>query len=153
MLRAMRFVALFVILVMSVLIAASANAAETDPATAIRAALTRWTEDFNSGHADKVCGLFAPDLRSEIRGAPERDYAALCDVLKKALNDPAQRFSYALEIKEIRVWGDVAMVRLTWTSKLERNGAVTVTKEPGMDIFARQPDGAWRITRFLAYEE
>jgi steroid delta-isomerase len=29
---------------------------------------------------------------------------------------------------------------------------VTETKEPGLDVFRRQPDGKWRIARYMAYE-
>jgi hypothetical protein len=29
---------------------------------------------------------------------------------------------------------------------------VTETKEPGLDVFRRQPDGTWRISRYMAYE-
>ena len=150
--QAMRLTSFFAI-VLSLLPQVCAGATEADPAVVIRAALVQWMDDFNAGRADKVCGLFAPDLLSNVRGAPQRDYPALCSVLQGALKDHSQRYSYALEIKEIRVWGDIAMVRLVWTSKLERNGVVTVTAEPGMDIFARQTDGAWRITRFMAYDE
>ena len=39
----------------------------------IRNALTQWMADFNAGNADKVCGLFAPDLIAQYRGQPERD--------------------------------------------------------------------------------
>jgi hypothetical protein len=27
------------------------------------------------------------------------------------------------------------------------------TDEPDLDVFARQPDGGWKIIRYLAYEE
>ena len=57
-----------------------ASAAE-DAAAEIRGALAQWTEDFNAGRADKVCNLFAKDARADVAGAPERDYAGICDVL------------------------------------------------------------------------
>jgi steroid delta-isomerase len=48
----------------------------------------------------------------------------------------------------------MAIVRLVWTSTLSQAGStqVTETKEPGLDVFRRQPDGAWRISRYMAYE-
>jgi ketosteroid isomerase-like protein len=124
-----------------------------DPAADIRAALTQWTDDFNAGRADKVCGPFAPDLRANVRGVAERDYGALCDLLQSSLKDRSKHYTYALDIKEIRVWGEVAVVRLVWTLTVSQNGIGTVSVEPGMDIFARQPDGAWKITRFMAYQQ
>ena len=122
--------------------------------TAIRVALTHWMADFNAGNADKVCGLFAPDLIAQYRGQPERGYDALCDLLKGSLADRSKRYRYALAIKEILVAGDLAVVRLTWTLTVQQRdspGEVTA-EEPGIDIFRRQPDGNWRISRYIAYE-
>jgi ketosteroid isomerase-like protein len=120
----------------------------------IRAVLAQWMADFNAGKADKVCGLFAPDLIAQYRGQPERDYNSLCDLLKRSLSDRTKTYSYALAIKEILVAGDLAVVRLTWTLTVQRKDAVgeIVADEPGMDIFRRQPDGSWKISRYIAYE-
>lgn len=129
-------------------------AAQTDPAeTAIRNVLAQWTADFNARRVDKVCDLFAPDLVAQFRGQPETGHAALCDQLKRSLTDPGKSFNYSLAIKEILVSGEIAVVRLVWTLKVERAGAPAVTtEETGMDIFRRQPDGRWRIVRFIAYD-
>jgi len=131
-------------------------AAQADSAAQaeIRTALTQWTADFNAGNADKVCGLFAPDLIAQYRGQPERDYDALCGVLKRSLSDRSKIYRYSLVIKEILVAGDLAVVRLVWTLKVQRkdSGPETASDEPGMDIFRRQPDGSWKISRYIAYE-
>jgi steroid delta-isomerase len=135
---------------------ASAAAAQSDtPAqAAIRAALTQWMADFNTGKAEKVCDLFAPDVVAQYRGQPERGYDALCDLLKRSLGDRSKTYSYALAIKEILVEGDLAVVRLTWTLTVRGKDAAseTAAEEPGMDIFRRQSDGSWKISRYLAYE-
>ena len=131
--------------------------AETDAEAeaAIRAALLKWVVDFNGGNGRAVCDIFAPDLRYDYRGFPERDFHAVCDLLRRSLDNPSRTFRYALEIKEILVSGDLAAVRLVWT--LTGRGAGldgTVTaEEVGLDIFRRQPDGAWRVVRYIAYEE
>jgi steroid delta-isomerase len=45
------------------------------------------------------------------------------------------------------------VVRLTWTLKVRgRDAAETTSVEPGIDIFRRQVDGSWRISRYIAYE-
>src|ERR1700740_3660564 len=61
----------------------------------IRAALARWTEDFNAGRADRVCDLFAPALIADVRGAEERDFDTQCKLLRKAIADPGRSYSYA----------------------------------------------------------
>ncbi|HZX83371.1 MAG TPA: nuclear transport factor 2 family protein [Reyranella sp.] len=129
-------------------------AADTAAEKAILDALTRWTADFNARDASRICDLFAPDLRYDFRGLPERDYNAMCSALHRALGDRSKTLTYSFDIKEIIVSGDMAIVRLVWTSKLSQSnsGQVIETKEPGLDVFRRQPDGMWRISRYMAYE-
>jgi uncharacterized protein (TIGR02246 family) len=128
--------------------------ADTAAEKAIRDALTRWTTDFNARNANGICDLFAPDLRYDFRGTPERDYNAMCSLLHRALGDRSKTITYSFDIKEIIVSGDMAIVRLVWTSRASQQGSsqVTETKEPGLDVFRRQPDGQWRIARYMAYE-
>jgi uncharacterized protein (TIGR02246 family) len=127
-------------------------AAEEGAATEIRAALVQWTEDFNAGRTDKVCDLFAKDARADVAGAPERDYAAICDLLVRSLNDTTRHYSYAMDIKEVLVFGDVAVVRLVSTLTRSMDGSTAESIEPGMDIFRKQPDDSWKIIRYMAYE-
>jgi steroid delta-isomerase len=127
---------------------------DTPAQAAIRATLTQWMADFNAGKVDKVCDLFARDLVAQYRGQGERGYDALCDLLKRSLGDRSKSYRYALAIKEILVEGDLAVVRLTWTLTVRGKDAVgeTTAEEPGMDVFRRQSDGTWKISRYLAYE-
>ena len=128
--------------------------ADTVAEKAIRDALAKWTDDFNARDATRICDLFAPDLRYDFRGSPERDYNAMCSLLHRALSDRTKTITYSFDIKEIIVSGDMAIVRLVWTSRASQEGSsqVTETKEPGLDVFRRQPHGQWRIARYMAYE-
>ncbi len=132
----------------------AAGQADAGAAQAIRDALTRWTADFNARDASRICDLFAPDLRYDFRGTPERDYNAMCSALHGALGDRSKTLTYSFDIKEIIVSGDMAVVRLVWTSRVSQAGSAQVieTREPGLDVFRRQPDGTWRISRYMAYE-
>jgi ketosteroid isomerase-like protein len=124
------------------------------PDAEIRAALTQWTSDFNAGRADKVCDLFAPSLRADVRGAAERDFDTQCQLLRKAIDDPERAYSDAFELKEILAEGDMAVVRLVWTStvRVKASGQVTTTVDQGLDVFGKGSDGVWRIIRYMAYE-
>ena len=133
------------------LLFAAPPAAAEDPGTVIRAALEQWRDDFNAGRAGRVCDLFAPDLVYDVQGLPEQTYALLCDRLHRALSSAERRFHYGLRIKEIIVSGDLAVVRLVWTSTVTSAGTSVTDEEPGLDVFRRQPDGAWKISRYLAY--
>jgi steroid delta-isomerase len=139
--------------VFTLMVASPAGA--DDDGAAIRSAIGQWASDFNAGRADKVCGLFSKDLVADIQGtAPGRTYGEQCAVLMRALADKSKRFTYQPVIHEITVLGDTAIVRLDWalTTTLSTRPEPIQSTEVGMDIFRREPDGAWRITRFLAFD-
>src|SRR5215216_1613917 len=132
-----------------------ATAQSSNPAeTAIRDALMKWTSHFNAGDRGEICGLFAAELRYDYRGYPERGFEDVCGLLQRSLSDRTKTYSYSLQIKEIIVSGDLAVVRLVWTLKVVPIGSAnaTISEEPGMDIFRKYPDGSWKIVRYIAYE-
>jgi steroid delta-isomerase len=133
------------------------RAAEPAPAaeTAIRAALEKWTADFNAGHAEKICDLFALDLRYDYRGQPERGYGDICALLHQSLADGTKHYAYSFTVKEILVADDLAVVRLSWTLRMRPRGSegFAQSTESGIDIFRKRADGSWKIIRYIAYEE
>ena len=127
--------------------------AEDGAEVAIRSALAQWTQDFNNRNAERACSLFAQDLRYDFRGYPERDYRDICDRMQRSLGDASKTYSYDLNVREIIVSGDIAVVRLVWRLTVTLpNGQQVVSVEPGMDVFRKRPDGAWKIIRYIAYE-
>jgi steroid delta-isomerase len=111
---------------------------------------------FQCGNAEEVCNLFSPELRYDFRGQSERNYKDICSLLHHSLEDGTKKYAYTLQIKEILVWGELAVVRLVWTLRMwsiNPPGSFAESIEPGMDIFRRQADGSWKIIRYLAYEE
>jgi uncharacterized protein (TIGR02246 family) len=129
--------------------------AVADAATAedeIRGALEKWRAAFNERDEARVCDIFAADVVANYQGAPERDFASLCQLLQNAVQDPDSEYHYSLSIDEIHVFGDTAVVRLVWTLQSRQGGAApTTVKETAVDIFRRQTDGGWKISRYLAY--
>ena len=130
---------------------ASAQAdVETDKA-AIAARLQDFTAAFNARDAAGACHIFAPDLVSTMRGRPDNGREAVCKRIAAALADRSKTIRYAPDVEEIIVSGDLAIVRLVWNVTETQGGATRVSKEPGLDVFRRQPDGKWSIARFLAF--
>ena len=138
--------------VVMMLYAAAARA--EDDAAAIDQQLRQWTEDFNAGRVETVCDLFAPDLIANYRGQPEMGFDTLCSALRRALTAGPRDYRYTLELNEIMVSGDMAVVRLIWhlTVTDTETGATVTSSDRGIDVFRRQPDGQWRIARYIAYE-
>lgn len=134
----------------------TAGPARADPAAdeaAIRDRLLGWAASFNAGDADAVCDLFAADLVSVVRGAPDAGKAVVCARLARALAQDGVRLAYAVEIHEVLISGAIAVVRLDWTMTAEAEGKTETSVERGMDVFRRDPDGVWRIMRFIAFDE
>ena len=118
----------------------------------IRSAIENWRSAFNARDEDRVCALFAPDLVANYQGEPERDYASLCEMLRAAIRDPDVTYHYSVQIIEVMVYGDAAIVRLAWALEIDKAGSpVQTIEEPAVDIFHRQADGSWKISRYLGY--
>ena len=124
--------------------------AEADKA-AIAARLEEFTAAFNARDAAGACAIFAPDLVSTMRGRTDNDRDAVCKRIAKALADRGVEMRYAPDIEEIIVSGDLAVVRLVWNVSIRRGPTPAISKELGLDVFRRQPDGKWAISRFLAF--
>ncbi len=135
----------------SILLLAAGVPALADDAADIRARFEQWTDDFNHKRVEPVCDLFSRELLSTVRGQGDTDYATRCDILTKSLGDPARDYHYDLDLHEVIVEGDLAVVRLTWTLFITPLNVTAV--EPGLDILRKEADGQWRIIRYLSYEE
>jgi uncharacterized protein (TIGR02246 family) len=127
--------------------------AQREGAAAIRAELDAWTQAYNARQTDKVCAIFAEDLRYKFGEVADRGYGDVCAALHRLLGDATQRSHYTLDLREILVYGDIAVVRLIWTLDESKKGSSGTVRslEPGMDIFQQQKDGSWKIIRYLAY--
>jgi ketosteroid isomerase-like protein len=132
--------------------AAGTNGAES-ARNEIRATLRNWTKEFNARNVSEVYTLFAPDLISDYQGQPTGDYHSLCAQLRTSLNDPDKSYHYSFRINEIQVYRDLAVVRLTWHLRVKHKSSPgqNLIDETSLDIFRRQPDGSWKISRFNAY--
>lgn len=118
----------------------------------IRLAIENWRSSFNAGDEEHVCDLFAPDLVANYQGQPERDYTSLCEMLRTAIRDPDTKYRYSVQVNEIMIYDAAAVVRLVWTLEIEKAGTTTQPiEEHSVDIFHRQADGSWKISRYLAY--
>ena len=102
----------------------------------------------------KPCAICFPAIFGTTTGDILSAITVKCDLLQRSLSDRTKRYAYTLAIKEILVSGELAVVRLVWTLTVTKpdGSGETVTQEPGMDVFRKQPDGAWMIIRYIAYE-
>jgi len=128
----------------------------SDPAqseAAIRARLDDWAAAIAAGDHNRACRLFAADLVSVVQGAPDAGRREVCTRIALALARPDVRMRYTPRIEEVLVMGDHAVVRVTWRLEETDGRRVTVSEERGMDLFRRDPDGVWRVIRFIAFTQ
>ncbi len=143
--------ALIGICLLSVGTAVPAHADLNADKAAISSRLYQWADAFNARDRAGTCDLFAPDLISTVSGAPDAGRDVVCARLAALLAKPDMQFHYSPDIQEIIVSGDIAVVRLIWTLTVDRGNEQQSSRETGIDIFQRQPDGRWSIIRFLAF--
>src|SRR5208337_3901354 len=84
-----------------------------------------------------------PDLDHARKGGQRSRRRLQAD--RKTLADRGVEMRYAPDIEEIIVSGDLAVVRLVWNVSIRRGPTPAISKEPGLDVFRRQPDGRWAI--------
>jgi ketosteroid isomerase-like protein len=128
----------------------------SDSATAvgdIRAALTRWVTAANSQDWREASRIWAPDLVGWYPGQPD-------DTYNKELAQAARPRSsrkpthYDVTINEVMVSGSLAVVRDTWrftTGAASADSTVAVVRS--FEVWRRQPDGAWKIARWISAPE
>ncbi|MGA9866228.1 MAG: nuclear transport factor 2 family protein [Acetobacteraceae bacterium] len=132
--------------------AGSAHAGAASDRAAITDRLLQWTAAFNARDSAGIRDLFAADLVSTVPGALDGSRAVLCARLDALLAKPELQLHYDNpDIKEIIVFGDIAVVRLFWTLTTRKGAEQDVTAEAGIDVFERQTDGKWSIARLLSF--
>ena len=145
--------ALAIVLASACLSVAQANTGVEADKAAIAARLEAFAASFNARDAAGACAIFAPDLISTVRGRGDEGRDAVCKRIAAALAERGTEIRYAPDIQEIIVSGDLAVVRLVWHVSVRRGPTPRLAKEPGMDVFRRQADGKWAISRFLAFSD
>lgn len=117
----------------------------------IRNSLTRWVQAANRGDWKEAVKVWAPDLIGWYPGMPDDTYAR---EIERAARGGAPRTKYELEIKEVMVSGQLAVVRDVWTFTTRQESGRDLTETVrSFEVWRRQPDGAWKICRWISAPE
>lgn len=115
----------------------------------IRAKLAAWEEAYNAGDRKKAFEIWAPDLIGWYPGVPDITW----EQEKAALERPASSAPRSLlhvRIVEVLVSGDLAVVRDVWTETPPEGSSAPATRIPSFEVWRRQPDGDWKIARWIS---
>lgn len=137
---------------------AAASAAATEPKrveAAIRESLDRWVKAYNNRDTAGVMAVWAPDLIGWYPGVQDLTYADTRAGFEREFADRGSRSTYSLVVEEVQVSGDLALVRDRWTETdtSPESQEVTTTRLKSFELWRRQPDGAWKITRWISAPE
>jgi ketosteroid isomerase-like protein len=117
----------------------------------IRSALAGWVAAANRGDWKEALKVWAPDLIGWYPGLPDDTYAR---EVERAARAGAPRTTYEVDIQEVMVSGALAVVRDVWTfSTRSANSALRVEKVKSFEVWRRQPDGLWKISRWISAPE
>jgi ketosteroid isomerase-like protein len=117
--------------------------------TLIRARLAAWETAYNSGDRKTTFAIWAPDLVGWYPGVPDITFARE----KAALEAPAPsgpRSRLHVQIVEVLVSGDLAVVRDIWTETPPEGSAASPTRIPSFEVWRCQADGDWKIARWIS---
>jgi steroid delta-isomerase len=114
----------------------------------IRGKLAEWEKAYNAGDRQKTFEIWAPDLVGWYPGIPDVTYAQE----KASLDRPAPagpRSTLHVQVVEVLASADLAVVRDIWT-ETPPGGAASATTIPSFEVWRRQPDGGWKIARWIS---
>jgi ketosteroid isomerase-like protein len=121
--------------------------ANAEAEQAIRAALANWTRAANQQDWRSALQVWAPDLVGWGTEGPDDTYQREADF---AAHPVPTRTTYALTINEVMVDGSLAIVRDSWTETTRQdNGPDKVTTYRSFEVWRRQLDNSWKISRWI----
>ncbi len=141
----MRFTAAVLLAVMS---AACATSRATDEQV-IRAALADWAVANNAGDQARANQIWAPGVQGWFPSGEEFRNTAAAQIAGASAEQPA-RSTFELNIEEVLVSGNLAVVRDTWRETRHFGAASAKRTIKSFEVWQRQPDGKWRISRWIS---
>lgn len=125
--------------------------------SAVRARLAEWVRQANVGDRDGMREVWAPGYVGWFPTASIFGDSAAYAVASRPFKMTSQnaRTSYDIVIDEIVASGSVVVVHDLWTEKRDFPQSKTTIKREirGSELWRCQPDGRWRISRFVSAPE
>jgi len=139
-----------------VLLAINMYAQETLPQSdvvIIKNKLKNWTDSFNNRDLKNVRSVFAEDYLASYPNQPDQDLNLTMASYKRLFQNTFLEMKLSLQVLEIEANGDLAYVRLNQVSEVKPKS----TKQPqyahdtGIQIWKKQSDGAWKMSRSVMF--
>lgn len=120
---------------------------------AVRAAVLHSGEAANAADPEAIMALYARDIVLSYPGVPDMDYETLARGYREMLRTPGVALRTQPEIHEILVSGDLAVVRVTWTTTITQGEPAHSNSRLARDlqVWRREGDGSWKFARGMHY--
>ena len=146
------------LLAATLLLAPAVAVAQPSPdadAQAIRAKILQGARGFMLGNPDTVLAHYARDIVLSYPGIPDMDYATLARSYGELRRRPAgERATTTPTFDEVLVSGDLAVVRVRWTTTVtDSTGRTNTRRLRDMQVWRRERDGQWMFVRGMHYRE
>lgn len=134
--------------------AQQAPSANEKDVAALRSAILRSAESFNKGDADAIMSQYAKDIVLSYPGLPDLGYEALVKSYREMVRrPPGVTVKTSPTIEEILVSGDLALIRLMWTTTTTEAKPPRQTSRWMKDfqVWRRESDGTWKFARGMHF--
>ena len=123
---------------------------------AIRRAVIESGEAFNRRDPAGIMALYARDIVLVYPGIPDSDYADLeRSFAQMTAGTPGVTVRTSPNIEEILVSGDLAVVRVTWTTTTTETTPARVSTHQmrDMQVWRWEADGSWKFARGMHFRD
>ena len=142
---------------LAVLLLAPPLGAQPDrDAAEIRAKILRGAEGFERGEPEKILSHYARDVVLSYPGLPDMRYDSLAAGYAELRRRPATVTARTVPtFDEILVSGDMAVVRLRWTTTITdaAAGRSSTRRLKDLQVWRREPGAGWLFVRGMHYRE
>jgi len=124
-------------------------------AAAVRARLTEWVRQANANDSEGMREVWAPGLVGWFPRAPIfSDSAAFAAAGLRDTSTSGVRATFELVIDDIVAGGGIVVVHDIWTETRRLSPGKAVRRQiRGSELWRCQPDGRWRIARYVSAPE
>jgi ketosteroid isomerase-like protein len=125
-----------------------------DDAAAIRASIEKGARGFMSANPDSILAHYAPDIVLSYPGTPDQDYATLVKAYGDLRSRPTDVVAKTVPtFDEILVSGDLALVRLRWTTTIAQGNRTSTRHLKDFQLWRREPGNRWAFIRGMHYPD
>lgn len=130
----------------------SSSSTQEKDIEAVRAAVIAMGEAFNAKDPAALMALHAQDVILTDPGIPDQSHAALAKSYGELSRlKPGITVTTSPTIEEILASGDLAVVRVVWTTVETTNARKSTRFMKGLQVWRRESDGSWKFARGMNF--